>query len=155
MTPRTRQTCKSSLRLETPQQGRTHTGLVYLKSRFGQTSEADGTWLNSLSRVDGAPASLPTSSVSGQGSPPPVRLPRDELVTSSPTHNLLQSLRAELQRHHETIASLKSERDALGKELDRRKGVEISGLTSQCLLAVYMLNALPNRTSGRSSKTPE
>lgn len=117
-----------SLSFETPQQRRTHVEFVFLKSRFGQTPEADGTWLNSLLRVDNAPASLPTIGGSGQDFPPPARLPHDGPATSSPTHSLLQSLRAELQRHQETIASLKSERDALGEELDRRRDVETSGL---------------------------
>ena len=80
--------------------------------------------------MDGAPASLPATGVSGRGSSPLARLPHDEPAATSPTHSLLQSLRAELQRHQDTITSLKSERDALGVELDRRKDVE----TSECTL---------------------
>lgn len=127
--------------LETPHPRRTHTELVYLQSRFGQTPEADGTWLNSLSRVDNAPASLSTTGVSEQGSPTYTRLPHGEPPANSPTHNLLQSLRADLQRQQDTIALLKSERDALNKELDRRKDLETSGFSFGHLLAPQMTNA--------------
>lgn len=119
---------------------------MYLKSRFGQTPETDETWLNSLSRVGDAPASLSTPGVFEQVESPRLALPvPDEPPTSSPTHNLLQSLRAELQRHQETISSLKSERDALGEELDHRKDVDTSGFTFEyTFLAIHMTNVLPD-----------
>ena len=118
---------------------------MYPKSRFGEASEKDGTWLNSLSRVDDAPASLSTTGVSEQDSVPSGRLPQDEPPATSPTHNLLQSLRAELQRHQDTITSLKKERDALNKELDRQKDLETSGFSFDYLFfALHMTNACPN-----------
>jgi hypothetical protein len=133
-----------SFRLETQLEATSHTELVSSKSRFGQTSEADGTWLTSLSRVDDTPASLSASGVSERDSSPFSRPPHEEPPANSPTHNLLQSLRTELQRHQETINSLKSERDALGKELDRRKDVEISAFTFEHpLLIVHITIGFP------------
>ena len=123
MKPRTRQTCKSHL-FESLTADETNPACP--QSRFGQTSGADGTWLNSLSRVDDAPASPSTAGVSTQQSSQPTRLPHHEPPTDSPTHSLLQSLRVELQRHQDAAVSLRSERDALNKELDRRKDLENS-----------------------------
>jgi DNA repair exonuclease SbcCD ATPase subunit len=54
----------------------------------------------------------------------------------------LQSLQAELQRHQETIASLKSERDAMGKELDRRKDIENSGFIIEYLFLVQSMTTV-------------
>ena len=93
-----------------------------------------------MPRVDDAPASLSTAGVSEHDPSPHAQFPHDAPPASLPTHNLLQSLRAELQRHHETITSLRSERDALGKELDRRKDVEISGFTFCYLLVIRITN---------------
>ena len=122
---------------------------MYPKSRFGETSEKNETWLNSLSRVDDTPASLSTTGVSEQDSAPPVRHLQDEPPATSPTHNLLQSLRAELQRHQDTITSLKSERDVLNKKLDRQKDLETSGFSSDYLsFLLHMTNAWPNQNSG-------
>ena len=120
-----------------------------LQPRFGQTSEGDGTWLTSLSRVDDVSASLSTSGVSAQTEQhsSPARLPQDEPPTNSPTHSLLQSLRAELQRYQETTASLKSEHDALNKELDRRKDLETSEFRLTHLLAIDMKNIWPKQNS--------
>ena len=155
MKHRTRQTCKS-IRSRTSHLMRTHR--PRLQSRFGQTSEGDGAWLNSLSRVDDAPASLPTAGVSAQpeqNSFPPTRRRQDEPPTNSPTHSLLQSLRAELQRHQDTTASLKSERDALNVELDRRKDLETSGFRLGLLpLAIDLKMFDRNRTQGCSRKAP-
>ena len=72
-------------------------------------------------------------------SSPPTRLSHDALPTNSPSHNLLQSLQAELRRHQETISSLKSERDAMGKELDHRKDIETSGFIIEYLLLVLRM----------------
>ena len=114
---------------------------MYPKSRFGEASEKDETWLNSLSRVNDVPASLFIPGVSEQGSASPAQHPHDEPPVTSPTHNLLQSLRAELQRHQDTITSLKSERDALNKRLDRQKDLETSRLSFDYLsLALHMTN---------------
>lgn len=122
---------------------------MYPKSRFGEASEKDGTWLNSLPRADDTPASLPTTGVSEQDSTPPVRPPQDEPPTTSPKHSLLQSLRAELQRHQDTIASLNSDRDTLNKELIRQKDLETSGFSFDYLfLAIHMTNAWLNQSSG-------
>jgi len=121
---------------------------VYPKSRFGVTSEKDVTWLNSLSRVNDTPTSLPATGVSEQDSAPPARLPQDEPPATLPTHNLLQSLRAELQRHQDTITSLKLERDALNKKLDRQKDLETSGFSFDYLfLPPHMTNTWPNQNS--------
>ena len=50
-----------------------------------------------------------------------------------------------MQRHQETISSLKSERDALGEELDHRKDVDTSGFTFEyTFLAIHMTNVLPD-----------
>jgi len=108
---------------------------MYLQSRFGRSPEADGTWLNSLSRVDNAPASL-----SIVGSSTSTRLPHDEPPATSPTHSLLQSLSAKLQRHQDTIAPLKPERDDLDKELDRQKDLETSGFDFDHIFVLQMTN---------------
>ena len=134
----------SHIRLGTPQPRRTHPELVYPQSRFGGTPETDGTWLNSLPRVDDAPLPLPSTGVSEQDSSPSTRLPSDEPPKNSPTHNLMQSLRAESQRHQDTIASLKSELNTLNKELDRRKDLDTSEFNSDYPLALHMTNTQPN-----------
>ena len=149
MKPRVLQTCKS--RLFNNPTAEAYLRRTWPQCRFGQTSEGDGAWLNSLSRVDDAPASLSTTGVSTQQeqhSSPPTRHSQGESPTDSPTHNLLQSLRAELQRHQDAATSLKSERDALNKELDRRKDLETSRFClAYFLLAVRLTNAWPNQNS--------
>jgi len=113
---------------------------MYLQSRFGQSPEADGTWLSSLSRVDNAPASLSIAGVSEQSSSTSTRLPHDEPPATSPTHSLLQSLPVELQRHQGAIAPHKPERDDLDKELDRQKDLETSGFGFDHLFVLQMTN---------------
>lgn len=93
-----------------------------------------------MPRVDDAPASLSTAGVSEHDPSPHAQFPHDAPPASLPTHNLLQSLRAELQRHHETITSLRSERDTLSKELDRRKDVETSEFTFCYLFVLRITN---------------
>lgn len=131
--------------LETPRPRHAHIELVHLKSRFGQTSEGDGTWLSSLSRVDDPSVSPSTTGVLERDPAPVARPPRDGPPEPSSTQNLLQSMRAELQRHRDTATSLEFERNILNKELDQRRGLETSGFKlNHLLLAFHMTNVRPN-----------
>ena len=112
--------------------------------------------VNSISRVDDILGSLSTVGVSAQQeqySPPSTQLSLDEPSTNSLSHSLLQILRAELQRHQDTTASLKSERDALNEGLDRRRNLETSGFRSVCLSTIYLTDAWPKQSSEVSKES--
>ena len=112
--------------------------------------------VNSISRVDDILVSLSTVGVSAQQeqySPPSTQLSLDEPSTNSLSHSLLQILRAELQRHQDTTASLKSERDALNEELDRRRNLETSGFRSVCLSTIYLTDAWLKQSSEVSKES--